>query len=176
MLELETEFSNITEIAQNGMEYAFYQCPITGNVNFSSLTTVRTRGLYNCFYSTGISSVDFSSLTTIDSQGMYGAFIGNNALSVVRFPSLTTVGDYGLYSTFQECHAVTDVYFNSLTTTSFGGLYCLQRIFTSTGTNVTHTLHFPSNLESTVQGLTGYPNFGGTSGYVTLSFDLAATS
>jgi hypothetical protein len=46
----------------------------------------------------------------------------------------------------------------------------------STGTTTTHTLHFPSNLESTIQGLSGYPTFGGTSGYVVLAYDLPATS
>ena len=45
-----------------------------------------------------------------------------------------------------------------------------------TGNTKTHTLHFPSNLETTIQGLTGYPLFGGTSGYVVLSFDLTQTS
>jgi hypothetical protein len=37
-------------------------------------------------------------------------------------------------------------------------------------------VHFPSNLSSTISGLTGYPLFGGASGKVTLLFDLAATS
>jgi hypothetical protein len=45
-----------------------------------------------------------------------------------------------------------------------------------TGSTVTHTIHFPSNLESTIQTLTGYPLFGGTSGKVVLAFDLPATS
>ena len=45
----------------------------------------------------------------------------------------------------------------------------------NTGTTTTHTLHFPSNLESTIQGLTGYPLFSGTSGYVVCAFDLPAT-
>ena len=49
-------------------------------------------------------------------------------------------------------------------------------MLSNTGNLTTHTIHFPSNLESTIQGLTGYPNFGGTSGYVVLIFDLPATS
>ena len=36
------------------------------------------------------------------------------------------------------------------------------------------TIHFPSNMESTVQGLTGYPNFGGYN--TTILFDLPPTA
>jgi hypothetical protein len=49
-------------------------------------------------------------------------------------------------------------------------------MMSSTGTSVTHTIHFPSNMETTISTLTTYPLFGGTSGYVTLAFDLPATS
>jgi hypothetical protein len=69
------------------------------------------------------------------------------------------------------------VYFPALTTNSFGTrVNQFQNLLTSTGSAITHTLHFPSNLESKISSLTGYPTFGGTSGYVTLLFDLTATS
>ena len=39
----------------------------------------------------------------------------------------------------------------------------------------TVTIHFPSNLQSTISQLDGYPLFGGESGYIVLAFDLPAT-
>ena len=74
--------------------------------------------------------------------------------------------------------ALRDVYFNGLRTTSFGATYKTQftNMMQGTGTSVTHTLHFPSNMEATISTLTGYPLFGGSSGYVVCAFDLPATS
>ena len=45
----------------------------------------------------------------------------------------------------------------------------------NTGTDVVHTIHFPSNLQSTIQQQNDYPLFGGDSDYVVLAFDLPAT-
>lgn len=69
--------------------------------------------------------------------------------------------------------SLTDIYFSALKTTSN---ISLTNLLYYSGTNVIHTLHFPSNMQSTISGLTGYPLFGGTSGYVVLAFDLPATS
>jgi hypothetical protein len=147
-----TEFLDITEINANGLSNAFVHCGLTGVLNMSALTTIGNGGLYNTFaYCSGITSVNFA--------------------------NLATVGSLGLSETFSYCSALTDVYFNALTTTSFGtDTDQFDNMLLGTGTGVAHTLHFPSNLETTIQGLSGYPNFGGASGYVTLAFDLPATS
>jgi hypothetical protein len=77
---------------------------------------------------------------------------------------------------FNGCTALTTVSFPALTTSSFGSyINQFTNMLKLTGNTVTHTLHFPSNLESTIQGLTGYPLFGGISGYVVCAFDLPAT-
>ena len=175
------DLSSLTTVSgTRGLSYAFYSCTALTSVDLSSLTTVSgTRGLSYAFYScTALTSVDLSSLTTVsDSYGLSYAFYGCTALTSVDLSSLTSVGSYGLYNAFVGCTAITDVYFPALTTSSFG-IYKNQfnNMMQDTGSTVTHTLHFPSNLESTIQGLTGYPLFGGTSGYVVLSFDLPATS
>lgn len=146
-----TEFLDITEITANGLDSVFVHCGLTGVLNMSALTTIGVGGLYNTFaYCSGITSVNFA--------------------------SLATVGSLGLSETFSYCTALTDIYFDSLTTTSFGtDTDQFDNMLLGTGTGVTHTLHFPSNLETTIQGLSGYPNFGGNSGYVTLAFDLPST-
>ena len=199
------EFSDITSVGNNGLYYAFYNCTgLTGNLNLSSLTSVGNYGLYYAFVNcTGLTGVDLSSLTTVGQQGLQYAFsvcigltsvnlssltsVGNSGLNSafyyclgltsVNLSSLTTVDDSGLNYAFYGCAGLTDIYFNSLTTTSFGSnTDQFLNMLSSTGTSVTHTLHFPSNLQSTIQGLGGYPTFGGSSGYVVLAFDLPATS
>ena len=116
--------------------------------------------------------------TDIGNYGLYYAFYRSSSLTSVDLSSLTTVsGTYGLNYAFYSCTGLTNVSFPALTTTSFGS-YTNQfsNMMRSTGTTVIHTIHFPSNMQSTISGLSGYPLFGGTSGYVVLSFDLPATS
>ena len=120
--------------------------------------------------------VDLSSLTTVGDSGLNSAFSGCTALTSVDLSSLTTVGGRGLMRAFSKCTGLTDIYFRALTTSSFGS-YTNQfnYMMLDTGSTVTHTIHFPSNMESTISGLTSYPLFGGESGYVVLAFDLPAT-
>jgi hypothetical protein len=171
--------SSLINVDTSGFYYAFNRCSGLTSVDLSSLTTVGTRAFFNAFYEcTGLTgSLNLSSLTTINDSGLYYAFYKCSGLTSVDLSSLTTVDDSGLESTFAGCKNITDIYFNSLTTTSFGS-YTNQfsNMMNNTGTTQIHTLHFPSNLQSTISGLKGYPLFGGSSGYVVLSFDLPATS
>lgn len=172
-------FSNLTTINSNGCSNMFNGCVALTSVSLPNLTTIGNAGCYYMFYNcTSLTSVSFSALTTISGSSGCQQMLSNcTALTSASFPNLKIIsGNYGCSSMFNGCRALTDVYFPALTTASFGS-YKNQfgNMMTSTGTGVTHTLHFPSNLESTIQGLTGYPNFGGTSGSVVLSFDLPAT-
>lgn len=151
---------------------------LTGN-EFSSITSISNNGMVNAYYNcTGLTGVlDLSSVTTIDALGLYNAFYGCSGITSVILSSLTSVSMFALGYAFEKCTGITDIYFNSLTTTSFGSSKNqFNSMMGSTGNTTTHTLHFPSNLESTISGLSGYPLFGGTSGYVVCAFDLPATS
>ena len=138
------------------------------------------REVKNGVYQMPASSFTFSLPSNATDVGMYAlyyAFRDCTGLTSVDLSSLTTVsGINGLNNAFRGCTGLTDIYFRALTTTSFGS-YKNQfgSMLSSTGTTTTHTLHFPSNLQSTISGLTGYPNFGGTSGYVVCAFDLPST-
>ena len=164
------------------MQQCFYGCNALTSASLPKLTTVSGgNGIQYCFYGcTALTSVLLPELTTISgNSGMTNCFQGCKALTSVSFPKLTTIsGSNGMLYCFQGCKALTSVSFPALTTTSFGSSYTNQfnNMLFSTDTNVTHTIHFPSNLQTTISGLTGYPTFGGTSGYVTLAFDLPATS
>lgn len=174
-----TEFSSITSIGNSGLENSFYnRTNLKGQLNFSSLTSVGSRGLFQAFYGCyNITSIDLSSLISIDNRGLFSAFESCNKIQSISFTSLTSIGTMGLNYTFGHCHALVNIYFNSLTTSSFGS-YTDQFNYMLYGAsrNTTHKLHFPSNLETTIQGLDGYPTFGGTSGSITLVFDLPATT
>lgn len=173
------DLSSLTSVGSYGISYAFYYCSGLTSADLSLLTTVDSYGLYYTFYfCSGLTgNLDLSSLTRIGSYGLCFAFDYCSGITSVNLSSLTSVDRNGLVNAFYGCTSLTDIYFNSLTTTSFGSyINQFNAMLSSTGTSVTHTLHFPSNLESTIQGLTGYPTFGGTSGYVVLAFDLPATS
>ena len=148
---------------------------------FTGVTDVVGYVLNGKFAKTNVKSVSFPNLTTISGNyGCQNAFNDDTALTSVSFPNLTTISNTSTACNymFDGCTALTDVYFPALTTSSFGSIYNAQfsGMMIRTGSEVKHTLHFPSNLESTIQGLSGYPNFGGTSDYIVLAFDLPATS
>ena len=176
------DLSSLTTVSGSlGLYNAFQYCTSLTSVDLSSLTTVSgDNGLYNAFQNCpALTSVDLSSLTTVSGDhGLAYTFYYCSGLTSVDFPSLTTVSaNQGLAYAFKNCTRLTNVYFRSLKTSSFGSYKNqFDRMMTSTGTSKTHTIHFPSNLQSTISGLSGYPLFGGTSGYVVLSFDLPATS
>ena len=176
------DLSSLTALtSMKSLYYAFYNCQALTSVDLSSLTTVSNDScnyaFYNCKY---LTSVNLSSLTTVSgSQAFAYAFYYCQRLPSVDFSSLTTVtGSQSFAYCFGYCTALEHLYFQALKTTSFGSSLKNQfsNMLNGTGKSVTHTLHFPSNLSSTISTLTGYPNFGGTSGYVTLAFDLPATS
>ena len=177
-------FPNLTTISGNyGCQNAFNDDTALTSVSFPNLTTIS--GGSGCRYMfqscTALTSVSLPNLTTISGNyGCYGMLAYCTALTSVSFPNLTTISNTSTACNymFDGCTALTDVYFPALTTSSFGSIYNAQfsGMMIRTGSEVKHTLHFPSNLESTIQGLSGYPNFGGTSDYIVLAFDLPATS
>ena len=119
-----------------------------------------------------------SDATDVGRNALQNAFQNCTGLTSVDLSSLTTVTGYSaLGAAFSNCPELTDVYFRALTTKSFGSKKNqFINMLKYTESSKTHTLHFPSNMQSTISGLDGYPLFGGTSGYVVCAFDLPATS
>ena len=133
---------------------------------------------YNCH---NLTTIDLSAIETADAGSALRFFCGAcYALPEMRFTKLNSIkGPSVLSYAFTYCRAITDIYFNALTTTSFGSYVNQFNIMFNSDTASTSgnvNVHFPSNLQSTIQGLTGYPLFGGTNGRITLLFDLPATS
>lgn len=176
------DLSSLTTVSGSyGLASAFRYSTSLTSVDLSSLTTVSggyglTGALQSC---TGLTTIDLSALTTVSERsGLQSAFQDCTGLTTIDLPALTTVsGDRCLQSAFKGCTGLTDIYFRALTDSSFGSRYVnqFQNMLSNTGTTITHTLHFPSNMQSTISGLDGYPLFGGTDGYVVCLFDLPST-
>lgn len=136
--------------------------------------------MFNKFYIFGsaISAVDLSGIDNVSGgQAFAYSFQLLSAMTSATIGASSITGSQAFYCAFQSCKEISDIYFSNLKTNSFGTLKNqLQSMMNSTGNTKKHTLHFPSNLESTISKLTGYPLFGGTSGYVVCAFDLPATS
>ena len=167
-----TEFEGITTIDAGAFQYAFYGKDISGYLNLSSVVTINGNGLNQAFRGCSISSINVDNVEFIGSMGIYQAFM-SCSITTIDFKKLSDITtSYCLRNAFQSLSSLTDVYFRALTTTSFGSQTNQFTTMLSSTSGV--TLHFPSNLQSTIQGISGYPSFGGTN--VTIAFDLPATS
>lgn len=159
-----------------------YQMP-SSNFNYVLPPEAKDLGIYalfSAFYGcTGIVSANLDALETCNTtSAMQSCFILCSNLVTASFGSLRQIyGSNALNTAFAYATKIANIYFNALTTSSFSTTKSqFSQMMQGTGSTVIHTIHFPSNLESTIQTLTGYPNFGGTNGYVILAFDLPATS
>ena len=108
--------SEITQIPDYGLYYAFYGSPLlTGSVSFPNLTSIGDYGLYTAFYDcSGLTDVSFPNLTSIGYYGLSNAFLFCQGLTgSVSFPSLTSIGERGLFDVFTGCSGITAVHFKS---------------------------------------------------------------
>ena len=159
--------------------------PELTSISLPALTTISGNYVcYQMFYiCLSLTSVSLPLLATINGDnGCQYMFYNCTALETISFPELVSITGSSCFSyMFSQCSKLASIFFPKLTTSSFGNnVNQFSSMFNSnTGTQSTSgtcTLHFPSNIESTIQGLTGYPLFGGTSGRIVLAFDLPATS
>lgn len=158
----------------------FDTCQNIKSASFPKLKVVS--GDYACagmfIYCIGLSSVSFPELTTISGVRSFMGIFTATPLKSISFPKLSIISGYNtIGSAFRGCKELEDIYFPALTTTSFGSdlnqfLWLFDGHTAETSGNV--TIHFPSNLQSTIAELEGYPTFSGN--YTTLAFDLPATS
>ena len=169
--------SNVTDIKNYVLAYAFYGCTSLTSVDLSSLTTVSGfSAMYAAFRDcTGLTSVDLSNLTTVSGPyAMQYAFNGCTSLTSVDLSSLTTVrSNQAMYHAFDGCTSLTTLSFPALTSTSFGSN---TNQFDNMLSSVTGcTVHFPSNLQSVIGSWSSVTSgFGGTN--TTVLFDLPATT
>lgn len=174
-------FPDLETVSTNSAMYnAFYGNTSLTSASFAKLTTISgTSGTQACFRDSSLASVSLSELTTVSgNSAMYYFFYGCPIVSIT-FTKLSDISGSGcLRYAFQNCKDITSISFPALKTTSFGSnVNQFNSMFNSNtaSTSGTFTVHFPSNLQSTISGLTGYPTFGATAGRITLLYDLPST-
>lgn len=142
-------FTGFKDVGDNVFFQYFLNEDIGGNVIFLDLEQITgSYAFYMMFAGTNIESISFNKLNKISGGSPFYNFVS---------------GD------------ITDIYFPSLKSDSFAsgyGHFAFYDMLEWVGVQI--TIHFPSNLQSTIAELYGYPNFGGN--YTTLAFDLPATS
>lgn len=144
---------------------------ITGN--FFCYNTGLFWAANNSLTALTLKSIDLSNATSVTLQSTFVGFSVLEEVLLTSAKNLTLGRRIASIGGAFKGTAVSSLSFPALTTSSSINL---QYAMSDTGTDIVRTLHFPSNLESTISTLDGYPLFGGTSGYVVLAFDLPATS
>ena len=166
------DLSSLTTISGSSATFMMFAGWINmTSVDLSSLTTVS--GSYcgamfrNC---TSLSSIDLSSLTTISGNMAWSGNFSYAGLINVSFPVLSTLtGSQALYQCFYKCTSLQHVYFYALHSSSFGSYTDQFNAMLAQCSNV--TVHFPSNLQSTIASWSSVTNgFSGTN--TTVLFDL----
>lgn len=185
-----TSFS-ITALKTVSEQSAFNSAFYISSMSSASMPEIETisgsSAFSSAWFGCKLNSIDFSKLKTVSANSVFSsAFAANSVetgeyLTNASFQLLESIGAQNVFSSaFSKRYNLSSLSFPALKTTSFGSyLNQFNNMFDKyTGSTATGgcTVHFPSNLSTVVSGLTGYPNFGGTSGYVTLAFDLPATS
>lgn len=179
-----------------GMKSSFGHCRNLESISFPSLKVINSSNAFERTFEhcTKLTSVSFPNLERISAnEGMKGMFSQCTRLTSITFPKLKRIdGDHALSELAVSCshlssitfpalekieegnvfyHILTEgnksLYFPALTTIS--DEYAFQDVAPA-GVFTTLTIHFKSGMESIVQGLVGYPNFGGSN--TTLLFDL----
>lgn len=160
------------------LSYMFSGCTGLTSITLSLYSLSGTNSAAYMFQNcTGLLSANLGSLANVFGSGScYHMFDGCSALTSVDVSALTQIiNTNGCAYMFANCTALTSLSFPAITTTSFG-----TRVnqFNGLCENIPNiTLHFPSNVQSVIEGLTGYSAtapFGAVSGSVL--FDLPATS
>lgn len=172
-------FNNVSSITRSMFQQCFSNCnSLTIAPTFENVVSIGQSGMGSCFVNcTSLTTAPtFENVVSIGPSGMLSCFSNCNSLTTApTFEKLNSIDSMGLQSCFSNCSSLTSLSFPSLKTTSFVDYPTTKNHLYSIITGVTGcTIHFPSNLQTVISGLTTYPNFGGTN--TTLAFDLPATT
>lgn len=155
-------------------------CSLLTTASFNGLEIINSNNSFNGAFNncTQLSSLSFDSLVyVLDTAGntFQTMCMNNTSLTSMCFHSLKALyGAHDMYRTFRSASNLAILSFPALTSSSFGTYITQFEQMCQSVTNV--TIHFPSNVQSVIEGLTGYSTtkpFGATAG--TVLFDLPAT-
>lgn len=161
------------------MQNCFYNCFGLTSVDLSSLTTVSgSNNMAYCFYNClELTAADLSSLTTVNGYNSMASCFGVcKKLTSVDLSSLTTVKGYGAMSEcFRSCEQLATISFPALASIENNCFGDASYSYTFIGCTALTEIHFPSNMQSQVEQMTGYADKWGATN-ATIYFDLPSTA
>ena len=170
------EFPELTTISGNyALRNAFYSNTNMTSIQFPLLREITGEYvMYGmCQRNTSLTSVNFENLESISGTRALESAFRSSGLISVEFTKLSSItSEDTLHYCFNSCTSLTSLSFPALTSNSFGTSITQfrQMLYNVEGC----TVHFPSNLQSVIEGLEGASDgFGGIDAI--LSYDLTAT-
>lgn len=159
---------NIKIVGDYALQGVFgYNKNIT-SIDLSSVEIIKTNGCSAMFGTTVavLVSANFESVVYCGDNGFNDFARSSSHFTTFIISSLKTVGTNGFNNAFRAT-GVTSLSFPALKNVNSSGFNLMLQLVSNC------TIHFPANMQTTVEALTGYPNFGGTN--TTVLFDLPAT-
>lgn len=138
------------------------------SIDLSSVEIIKTNGCSSMF-GTAVSalvSANFESVVYCGDNGLGDFARSSSQFTTFIISSLKTVGSNGFSNAFRSA-SVTSLSFPALKNVASNSFNLMIQLVSNC------TIHFPANMQTTVEALTGYPNFGGTN--TSVLFDLPAT-
>lgn len=173
------DFSGLVTINyNNSLTSSFWGCTSLINVDLSNLKTVSGNNSMASTFNgcSNLTSIDLSKVELISGGDVFSNTFQNTAITEMRFTNLQEINNSGsIFTTTVMAYAfkgapLANLYFNSLKTVQQNN-NLVNMLNGVTGC----TVHFPSNLQSTIGSWGAVTNgFGGTN--TTVLFDLPATS
>lgn len=169
-------YSGLTSAGLPNVEYIVGASGLFNNSKLTTISLPKCHSLvedYNMFMEiTTLVSADLSNVVNI--EWCNSMFMGDTSLTTVDLSSLAVISDAG--AMFYGCTALTGVSFPAFAPLAQHYLDYPSSLSEAFQNIPNITLHFPSNVQSIVEGLTGYSAtapFGALAGSVL--FDLPAT-
>lgn len=172
------DITGVKKITPYALYYSYYDnTSISGIVDFSSVEIIEQDGLAFTFSGcTNITGFDLSGFLGVSSTApLSNTLSGCSNLTNVNISSLKffSISSLNLTRFLDQCSSLTELKMPAINTSSFTGTNHLNLMCRNIP-NI--TIHFPSNVQTQVEALTGYSTtapFGAISG--TVLFDLPAT-
>lgn len=173
----------------NGEYIMPYDLTYTGDIEFTGIKSVTTAGAFASYlYHQSnqpqrlrcrriIGNVSFPDLETISGQYCFYSFCnGQTSITTVSFPKLTGASGSNCFNyAFQGCTSLTNLYFNSLVSANASTTCTAFSSYMLSGVS-NCTVHFPSNLQSTIGNNSFVKSKFGGSRNTSVVFDLDPTS
>lgn len=163
-------FPDLINIEKFGLSNTFRYSKLE-TISFEKLEHINQSAFVNAFADcSNLRSVWFPAVKTLDGAGCIGMCQNSTNITSLSFPELIEIQERNAFSSVFAGVNNVEIFFPKLTTIWDSGSG-QQSAFSGISTNSNNmTLHFKAGMESTIQALTGYPNFGGKA--ITYVYDL----